>query len=142
MIHIRCIFVLNKLTLSNFKFDIDMVRIWVFKVALLFSVFLFSGFSPEIQSQIQRSEKTELVELRIQNSSCFHKTNFSAKIEIFNFGLLSNFGVGQFVILHRLQKILVVKFKSYSSIILLNYTSSSRALLRVQSSSSYEEPLS
>lgn len=44
------------------KYRTELMRLWILRVALLFSVFAFSGFNSQLPATLLKSVKTELVE--------------------------------------------------------------------------------
>ncbi len=61
---------------TKFKYNKKELRLCLFKVALLFSVFAFSGFNENIESAFHESIETELVETRIYKAD-FSLNSFS-----------------------------------------------------------------
>ncbi len=63
---------------TKLNFNQNVIRLCLFKVALFFSVFAFSGFNEKIQNSFQESTKTELVQSR-NFKSVFSLNSFTNK---------------------------------------------------------------
>lgn len=129
---------------NKFTYYQNLIRLWLFKAVLFFSVFSFSGFNLQIQSAINESVKTELVESRIRkpvyglkkNTNKYSKTLLASP-------LLDIKSLNIWAILNH-NTILKTKFKSYRNRIVLYSITSIKTRFKIPPTSSEDEtsPLS
>lgn len=121
------------------KYLQDLIRLYLIRAVLFFSVFSFSGFNPQIQAAVNQSVKSELVESRIckpvykqkKNSKKYIKQLLTSPLLVarsFNdWGLRSHNNVAK------------IKFRTYRNRILLNSITSIKILFKIPPSSSEDD---
>jgi len=122
----------------------DVTQLWLIKVVLLFSVFLFSGFNENIQSRHLESTKIELVESK-DSKTILWQENFETSLKIVSTGFTSNVVSSLFYsskLSLNFEQSIILKYKVVSKKFLLQYSSSSiqSPIKTIPSSSKDENP--
>jgi len=114
---------------NNLKYNTKLLRLRLFKAALLLSVFSFSGFSLQLHAAFSESYRTELVESRISKPH-FSLDKINKKHS--RIPLVSQ----QELSLMNYENLLKVMFKTYHDKILLRSASVKETHIKIPPSSS------
>lgn len=117
----------------------DPIKLWLVKIVLVFSVFCFSGFNPQVVASANASIKTELIESRIRKPAYSHIENAKAHDKLpLTSSLTESISYNNWAILNN-NNVLASKYKSYRNRILLSSLSSIEVLFKLPNSSSQDE---
>lgn len=129
---------------NKFTYYQNLIRLWLFKAVLLFSVFSFSGYNLQIQSAVTESVQTELIESRTRKSVYRQKKNTNKYSKTLLASLLLNIQSSNIWSILNYNTVLNTKFKSYRNRIVLYSITSTKIRFKIQPTSSEEDtpPLS
>jgi len=124
---------------NKLKYLLYLNRTWLFKAFLIFSVFSFSGFNPQIHSEVNESIKTELTESRTRRPDYSLKKNAKKYTGICLTSPISTLKSFDLWSLFNHNNLVKTKTRSYRNRLLLYSIPTLKLLFKIPTSSSKDE---